>query len=51
MAYLERYDLANNPRFWRDVGLPERDLAAIRPSISHGIIALDQRGRTIATRP
>jgi Nif-specific regulatory protein len=51
MAYLELYDdLANQPRFWRGVGLTERDLAAIRSSISRGIIARAiGEGRTIDT--
>ncbi|HET9621130.1 MAG TPA: sigma-54-dependent Fis family transcriptional regulator [Kofleriaceae bacterium] len=51
MAYLELYDdVANRPRFWRGVGLTERDLAAIRSSISRGIIARAiSEGRTIET--
>ncbi|MBL0218136.1 MAG: sigma-54-dependent Fis family transcriptional regulator [Myxococcales bacterium] len=50
-GYLELYDdAAATPRFWKGHGVTEHDLAAIRASISHGIIARAiSEGRTIET--
>ncbi|MDQ3367509.1 MAG: sigma-54-dependent Fis family transcriptional regulator [Myxococcota bacterium] len=50
-AYLELYDdAASRPLFWRGYRLSDRDVAAIRASISGGIIARAiSEGRTIET--
>ena len=51
-AYLELYDddAAATPRFWKAHGISERDVAAIRTSISRGIIARAiSEGRTVET--
>ena len=50
-AYLELYsDDASQPRFWRGVHCSDRDLEAIRASISRGIIARAiSEGATIET--
>src|SRR3954469_11453377 len=52
-AYLELYDDAGEqPRFWKGRGVSERDVAAIRTSISHGITARAiSEARTIETPP
>ncbi len=50
-GYLELYDdAAAAPRFWKGHGVSAQDVAAIRSSISHGIIARAiSEGRTIET--
>src|SRR5262249_23562677 len=50
-GYLELYDdEANRPRFWKGYRCTDRDVASIRASISHGIIARAiGEGRTIET--
>ncbi|MCW5808333.1 MAG: sigma-54-dependent Fis family transcriptional regulator [Deltaproteobacteria bacterium] len=50
-AYLELHDeQAAKPRFWKGYRLSDRDVEAIRASISHGIIAQALgEGRTIET--
>jgi len=51
MAYVELYDdLATDPSFWRGYRMSDRDIAAIRGSISRGIITRAMSdGRTIET--
>ena len=49
-AYLELYDDTDEHRFWRGYRVDDRDIDAIRASISHGIIARSiAEGRTVET--
>ncbi len=49
-AYLELHDGDGHPRWWRGHGCSDDDLAEIRASISHGIIARAvAEGRTVDT--